>query len=470
MILMTDFLKSISCESLKIFRINLFFISTAVLPIAVIGQVPDSYSCYILNDTLINAKTYQFDVFLHNTDAINQFELANLQLGLLINQNIKNGGLITPSLLDDSSGLNENQKPTSVKYDDDLSCIEIATKASPGFGNGTMIPFASGGGILICRVRLENSADFGEAKPELAFNFSQFTFSTIISAYNQSNGINIIITDPIFFTSSATNPILNGQLSVFNVTGAGNFCEGSSGLPIDMESSQQEIKYQLIKDGINNGPEVSGSGFPLVWDDNLSGIYSVSARRPGTYLQSIMNGSAVITMDSITIAGSVTGGYTIAFGQSTDSLKLINYRGEILTWQKQYNETGYSDIPSTSNLTFYSEIPDSTGSWDYRAIVKNGLCQEEASIPAKVIVLNPPITRYWIGTVSNDWKNPLNWNPSGRPSYIDNVIIPASVPYLPEVKDPGMGCNDLFIESDATIKINPGCILLINGNLSNEGQ
>jgi len=73
------------------------------------------------------------------------------------------------------------------------------------------------------------------------------------------------------------------------------------------------------------------------------------------------------------------------------------------------------------------------------------------------------ITRTWTGAIDDDWNKPGNWNPNGVPRNIDDVAIPASSPYMPVVKNMGLGCHKINLEAGALLNINPGFTLTVNG-------
>lgn len=85
-----------------------------------------------------------------------------------------------------------------------------------------------------------------------------------------------------------------------------------------------------------------------------------------------------------TVGGSVTGGGTIDLCSSTGNLQLTNYSGAVIKWQKRLNEGSWEDISWTSDI--YSEVPISTGTWDYRAVVQNNPCETEFSDYTTVII------------------------------------------------------------------------------------
>jgi hypothetical protein len=144
---------------------------------------------------------------------------------------------------------------------------------------------------------------------------------------------------------------------------------------------------------INGGNISSGQGTSTVqvnW--NATGAHWIAvnyvnasgctASAPTTYS---------VTVNPATVPGNVSGGSTIPFGYSTDSLKLNGFQGSIVGWQKRLDGGIYADIPNTAGKSYYIEIPDTTGTWDYRAVVQNGNCASMFSEPATVIV--EPVTR-----------------------------------------------------------------------------
>jgi len=177
-----------------------------------------------------------------------------------------------------------------------------------------------------------------------------------------------------------------------------------------------------------------------------------------------------ISVYTATIPGIVSGGTTISLGAQTDTLRLSGNAGSILTWQKQLNGGGYSDISPSSGLVYYIETPASAGTWDYRAVVKNGVCNTEQSAAASVVVVAGPVERTWTGGIDEKWNKAGNWSPSGIPGAQDDVIIPVSASVMPVVQVQGFGCNNIVIRSGATLTVTPGVILTVNGQVTIEGN
>lgn len=93
--------------------------------------------------------------------------------------------------------------------------------------------------------------------------------------------------------------------------------------------------------------------------------------------------------------GIVEGGGTINLGESTGTLTLSAYVGNINIWQRRLNEGTWSDITLTSGLVNYSETPSSAGLWEYRCAVQEAACPVDYSEAVQVIVLD---------TIVSTWK------------------------------------------------------------------
>ncbi len=81
---------------------------------------------------------------------------------------------------------------------------------------------------------------------------------------------------------------------VFDLSGGGGFCSGSPGLSICLNGSQENILYQLLKDGTAFLAPLTGTGDTLCWPGLGAGTYSVTATDTVSGLTTVMNGNPVI--------------------------------------------------------------------------------------------------------------------------------------------------------------------------------
>ncbi len=74
--------------------------------------------------------------------------------------------------------------------------------------------------------------------------------------------------------------------------------------------------------------------------------------------------------------------------------------------------------------------------------------------------------RTWAGTVSDDWNVAGNWSPAGVPGWNDDVLIPASAPFMPVVRNQGHSCRNLVVTpGGGAVQISPGYVLTVNGTI-----
>jgi hypothetical protein len=78
-------------------------------------------------------------------------------------------------------------------------------------------------------------------------------------------------------------------------------------------------------------------------------------------------------------------------------------------------------------------------------------------------------SKYWTGSVSDNWITPGNWSPAVVPSATDNIIIPSSALNMPTVYNNGLSCHSIYVLNGANVTINPGISLTIHGTAIIEG-
>jgi hypothetical protein len=192
---------------------------SVIITIQTSAQVPTSYLVSLRNDVQPSPMTFQFDIYLQNTDLVNIFELDIYQLGILVNPAIVNGGTITPSIVAGSSQLNLIQQPTTgITFAS--NCIKLANPGIPTHGSGTIIPTTSPG-LRIATIQLNNSVPFAQASPNLTFCFTTVPFKTAFFAFNQTSPYTAVnLTNASFFkTSDLTNRVLNGPPVTISISG-----------------------------------------------------------------------------------------------------------------------------------------------------------------------------------------------------------------------------------------------------------
>jgi len=100
---------------------------------------------------------------------------------------------------------------------------------------------------------------------------------------------------------------------------------------------------------------------------------------------SAITSNEVTVVVSESVGGAVSGGVSpICLGSGTGTLTLSGYSGTIVRWEKRLNGGSWVYIGNTNST--YTENPYSAGTWQYRAVVKNGSCPEANSSEVTVVV------------------------------------------------------------------------------------
>ena len=88
---------------------------------------------------------------------------------------------------------------------------------------------------------------------------------------------------------------------IFVVGASSNsYCAGS-GVNITLSGSEAGVSYQLLKNGINDGPPMAGTGSPLTWTNKQNGVYTITAIFDITSCTDNMSGSQTITQNPLPV-------------------------------------------------------------------------------------------------------------------------------------------------------------------------
>ncbi len=115
-------------------------------------------------------------------------------------------------------------------------------------------------------------------------------------------------------TGNATVSILSLP-TLYNVTGGGNYCPGTSGVHVGLNGSQSGVSYQLYLNGTATGLPYTGTG-PAI-DFGLAtgaGTYNIIATNLISGCSAVMNSSATVSLNPIPALQTVTGGGAFCAG------------------------------------------------------------------------------------------------------------------------------------------------------------
>lgn len=354
---------------------------------------------YTIANDVASSNWLEFDLLLFDPDPSQDFQLTTVQAGIYLDPACFTGLTVTAQILSGTSMLNSSQVPSSITFTASANCIKLAAKAPPGCGSGTIISKDPQNPTRICRIRLNVISSWIPCSPaNLNFIFTTTPYPTKIAYYDAAGCTSTAVTTgPSNCYSNAANQVLYYILqnpAVFNVTGGGSYCAGGSGLPVGLSGSEIDVNYELYKDGITQNSWVNGTGMAISFGLKQAGNYTIKGYRNGCIgmpaLFAFMSGSAIIVQDIPTVGGLVAGPDSAVEGVTLITMTLGGQTGSVVHWQKRLGSGGWTEISSTA--TTYSEIPSSTGIWEYRALVQNGNCQSTYSGSHQVFVKSRYLT------------------------------------------------------------------------------
>jgi len=261
-----------------------------------------SFEISFKNLTQTASNVLEFDVYLLDTDPEQNFELDSCQIGFLINSLIYTGGTLSATIDNTNSGLNSAQQfsanpilTTPLVGYPNQTLVRLDGRISPGAGNGTIIS-SNGNGTLLTHFVLTSTVDFtSNSTPDIVFNSSDATdpiYPTRVSMYIDAINTPLDVT-PGSNANVYGNPSLNSSPTAFNLTGGGSYCEGTSGVEIGLDDSENGVTYRLYNNGSNLVAVVSGTGSAISFGDHTAGSYTATGTNvAGT---NDMNGTISVT-------------------------------------------------------------------------------------------------------------------------------------------------------------------------------
>lgn len=302
-------------RSLKRFSKSLIFVILSTLALYSSAQTP-TYSCLAKNDTLLNATTYQFDVYIYRTGTTELY-LNNFQLSFQASNSaaILNGGVLSGIYVSGSTELPSPWSPGGVTVFNSTNPRLIRINGPSATSNGTLIPES---GLRIGTFQIFNTVAYAHSTMGLIWWNTNPAYTTIYAIVPPGvTGTATLITNFSWHTSSFTNPVLNMPVTAFNLTGGSTYCSGSAGVAVGLSGSENGVEYRLIKNSSPAGAYIPGTGAAITFGVQTFGDYSSTGYRKATYLTGTMTGSLTVTQITTPLApGSITGPSVVVQGQT----------------------------------------------------------------------------------------------------------------------------------------------------------
>ena len=255
-----------------------------------------TYDMYITNQSQVDSKTYQFDVYVLRTGTV-ALEMAGIQLGIGIDTSITNGGTLTFGFVSGSSELGTALVPQTFIVGGAFysanglvyRSLNQTARAAPGAGNGTIISATKTGctapGTRIGTYRLTNTRDFRSASSaKHIFNVTNAAQRTVTAVTCYVNGVNVTAVGTLYnYNTSSTcdqNLSLNGCAVSAGVSTNAVVCygqsSGSATVTLSGLGSSSTGTYKL-----DDGASVSYSSNPFTVSGLSAGSHTIAVTTTG---------------------------------------------------------------------------------------------------------------------------------------------------------------------------------------------
>jgi hypothetical protein len=166
----------------------------------------------------------------------------------------------------------------------------------------------------------------------------------------------------------------------YAVNGGGFYCTGGSPSPVGLSDSQSGVSYQLLRNGVNAGAPVSGTGSAISFGLQIqNGTYTVLATNTTTGCTNTMIGSVQVMLNSPPQTFQVIGGGTfcggigapVSLSGSESNVDYQLYRnwiaagipitgsGGMINFPPQFNTGIFTVIATDNNTTCSDTMTDS---------------------------------------------------------------------------------------------------------------
>jgi hypothetical protein len=264
---------------------------------------------------------------------------------------------------------------------------------------------------------------------------------------DSSNVVAVNLYDTVFITSSPSNAtIVAGKVGTYTIAATGS-----------------NLTYQWQEDRGAGYSNITNAGIYSGAANSTLTLANISVSMEGYKYRCIVSGpcntatSAQATL-SVVYAGVITSSaYSICAGTNVN----LQLTGVLGTSQVQKRTA-----TTWSNLTSANTNPinnvNLTTHTDFRIIANKGSVYDtSAFITVKAYTI-------WTGASDTSWVRTSNWCNNTIPLGTNHVLIPSGVPNYPSISS-GANCADLAIDNGATVIMNSGSTININGIMTCAG-
>ena len=218
-------------------------------------------------------------------------------------------GIYTATATDPATGCASNMIGSETVYIYSLPVVYTVTGGGSYCAGGSgVIVGLSGSDLLVnYQLYLGGSPVVGAlvAGTGSAISFGLRTAAGVYTVVATNGTITGCVSNMAGSVTVAINPLP----AQYTVTGGGSYCSGSTGVHVGLAGSAVGVNYQLYRGTVAVGSAMAGTGSALDFGlQTTSGTYSVVATNATTACVSNMTGTVSVSINSLPVALTVTGG------------------------------------------------------------------------------------------------------------------------------------------------------------------
>ena len=362
-----------------------FLIPIFLLLVTVVSAQAPKAQLMLKNDTLLNSKAFQYDVYVRakDTNGLTSFRLNSYTI--FAREYLKN--LMTPanswlSLVSSDMPSAMINQTTPVQFKTTVSWKYVQFGGPNGAQEMTIYdaatdPLGNQGWVRMGTIRITSPTNvFPQGVMNICHgeDFVNYTYVSSIQA-KWFDGTTNQQTNISFDTLSyIVNPVMNKPITAYSVTNPSgstiqlsNSEAPTTNYPGDLISSSSVVYYlvngtdsTLTNFQTHTVATQTGNGGQLTWNNVAPGTYIVVAHRASTYMYRIMSGGPITIAAGITLANyTVSGGGSYCAGGTIPTVNLSNSQ-TLVNYQLQKGGINYGSVQAgtTGTALHWNNLPD----------------------------------------------------------------------------------------------------------------
>ncbi len=173
------------------------------------------------------------------------------------------------------------------------------------------------------------------------------------------------------------------------VSASTNVCYGNNGDTLFLTGETGNVvRWEYSTDGGINWISISNTTPMYIYSNIIiTTVYRAVVQNGAC--SSMNSGTAILTVDPVSVGGTISGSTTVCGGANSGTMNLFGYVGSVQFWESSTDGgLTWTNIPNTTAANSYLNLVATTV---FRAVVASGVCSNDTSLTATVIVDNPPI-------------------------------------------------------------------------------